>query len=90
MSRKANEAIRIGPVLVMCVEVRGDKVRLGFQAPRSIPVVRTELESDEPFNAKQYTKDALSLLAVQLGVLDVEHKVESITNHVLEMIKGAK
>lgn len=87
LSRKFSETVRVGPVEVTVVEIRGDKVRLGFQAPRSIPVVRTELENEEPFNPRQYTKDVLSLLAVQLGLLDVESKVESIADQVLEMME---
>lgn len=90
LSRKFSETVRVGPVEIIVVEIRGDKVRLGFDAPRSIAVVRSELESEEPFNPRQYTKDVLALLAVQLGLNNVEHKVERITDHVLEMIKGAE
>lgn len=87
LSRKFSETVKVGPVEITVVEIRGDKVRLGFQAPRSIPIVRTELEEEEPFNPKQYAKDVLSLLAVQLGLLDVERKIESIADHVLEMME---
>lgn len=90
LSRKYSETVRVGPIVIMVVETRGDKVRLGFDAPRSIPVVRSELENEEPFNPRQYTRDVLALLAVQLGLSNVEHKVERITDHVLEMIKGAE
>lgn len=45
LSRKVNESIRIGDtILITVVQVRGDKVRLGIEAPVEIPVVRTELE----------------------------------------------
>jgi carbon storage regulator CsrA len=87
LSRKANEGIRIGPVLVMCVEVRGDKVRLGFQAPRSIPVVRTELESDEPFSPRQYVKDSLSMLAEQLGRTGIESQIDRIVDDVVRLME---
>lgn len=87
LSRKRDQSIKIGPISIMVVELRGDKVRLGFQAPRSIGVVRTEIESEEPFNPRQYTKDVLALLAFQLGLNNVEQKIDKIADHVLEMLK---
>ena len=47
ISRKKNEAVHIGDsVVVTVLEVRGDKVRLGIQAARSIPIWRSELRRD--------------------------------------------
>ena len=44
LSRQRNESIMIGDdVKVMIVDVRGDKVRLGITAPKSIPVHREEI-----------------------------------------------
>lgn len=47
LSRKKNESIVIseGPaqVTVVVVEIRGDKVRLGIEADKSIPVHRHEV-----------------------------------------------
>ncbi|KKL54755.1 hypothetical protein LCGC14_2262190, partial [marine sediment metagenome] len=44
LSRKKDEAIIIGDdVKITIVDVRGDKVRLGIDAPRSIPVHREEI-----------------------------------------------
>lgn len=44
LSRKKNESIRIGTkVVVTVIEIRGDKVRLGISAPKSIPVHRSEV-----------------------------------------------
>lgn len=44
--RKPGERVVIDDkVLVEVVEVRGDKVRLGFTAPRGIPIRREELLS---------------------------------------------
>lgn len=44
LSRKKNESICIGnEIRVMIVEVRGDKVRLGIDAPKEIPVHREEI-----------------------------------------------
>lgn len=44
LSRKKNESIVIDDdVIVTIVEIRGDKVRLGIQAPRNVPVHRQEV-----------------------------------------------
>jgi carbon storage regulator len=47
LSRKKNEDIIIGEgenqVRLMIVEIRGDKVRLGIDADRSVPVHRKEV-----------------------------------------------
>jgi len=47
LSRKKNEEIIIGEgenqVRLMIVEIRGDKVRLGIDADRSVPVHRKEV-----------------------------------------------
>jgi carbon storage regulator len=44
LSRQKDESIMIGDdVKVTIVDVRGDKVRLGIEAPKSIPVHRREV-----------------------------------------------
>ena len=44
LSRQRDESIIIGDnVVVTVVNVRGDKVRLGIEAPREIPVHRREV-----------------------------------------------
>jgi len=44
LSRKKSESIVINDdVVITIVEVRGDKVRLGIQAPRDVPVHRKEV-----------------------------------------------
>ena len=44
LSRKINEAIVIGDnVRIVVVDIRGDKVRLGVEAPRDVPVHRQEV-----------------------------------------------
>ena len=44
LSRKKNESIVINDdVVVTIIEIRGDKVRLGIEAPRDIPVHRREV-----------------------------------------------
>lgn len=44
LSRKKGESIVIdNDIVVVIVEIRGDKVRLGVQAPKEIPVHRREV-----------------------------------------------
>ena len=44
LSRKKNESIVIDDVItIVVVEIRGDKVRLGIEAPKEIPVHRREV-----------------------------------------------
>jgi len=44
LSRKKNESIVINDnIVVTIVEIRGDKVRLGINAPRDVPVHRQEV-----------------------------------------------
>lgn len=44
LSRKKNESIMIGDdIVITVVEIRGDKIRLGIQAPQIVPVHRKEV-----------------------------------------------
>ena len=44
LSRKKNESIVIdGSIVVTIVEIKGDKVRLGIDAPKEVPVHRSEV-----------------------------------------------
>lgn len=44
LSRKNNESIVINDdLIVTVVEIRGDKVRLGIEAPKNVPVHRKEV-----------------------------------------------
>jgi carbon storage regulator len=57
LSRKKDESIVIdGNIVITVVEVRGDKVRLGIQAPREIPIHRSEVH--EAIKNEQAAKDA--------------------------------
>jgi len=44
LTRKLNEAIVIGEdITITIVEIQGDKVKLGIQAPRELSVLREEI-----------------------------------------------
>ena len=44
LSRKKDESIVIqDDIIITIVEIRGDKVRLGIQAPREVPIHRSEI-----------------------------------------------
>lgn len=46
LSRKKNESIVVDDAIVITVvEIRGDKVRLGIEAPREVPIHRSEVHA---------------------------------------------
>ena len=47
LSRRSNESIVIaGDIVVTVLEIRGDQVRLGIDAPRHVTVHREEVHAD--------------------------------------------
>lgn len=60
LSRKKDEKIIIGDnITVMVIEIRGDKVRLGIDAPREVTVHRQEVY--EAIQREQKTQNGISL-----------------------------
>ncbi|MDD2913154.1 MAG: carbon storage regulator CsrA [Candidatus Pacebacteria bacterium] len=56
LSRKKNESIVINDdITIIVVEIRGDKVRLGIEAPKEVPVHRKEV-FDAITKSRQETK----------------------------------
>lgn len=44
LTRKPNEAIRVGETIELTVlEVRGNRVRVGIEAPRDVHIARAEI-----------------------------------------------
>src|SRR4051812_50209668 len=67
LTRSVGETIRIGDdIEVHVVEVRGGTVRLGFKAPREVPIHREEVYkqiAEANLLAAQVTADSLGALA---------------------------
>jgi len=74
LSRKTNEKIMIGDdISISIIEIRGDQVRIGVDAPKSVKVFRQEV-----FDAiKAENKAAAQSIAV-LPVLDIDGKREPL------------
>src|SRR4051794_23821283 len=83
LTRRANQSIMIGHEIVVTVlEVRGDQVRLGIKAPRSIDVHREEIfEQLQQANrdAAQAPKQPIESLA-GLGSADADGVADVPTN----------
>ncbi len=68
LSRRVNEKIVIGDdIVVSVVEVRGDQVKLGIEAPRTVKVFRQEV-----FNAiQEENKVAAAASGAELPSIDI-------------------
>lgn len=70
LTRKSNQSIMIGDEIeVSVLAIMGEKVRIGIQAPRSIPVFRKEVyieiqseREDQGENARTEVDEALDRL----------------------------
>jgi carbon storage regulator len=61
LSRYRDESIHIGDnIVITIVDVRGDRVRLGIQAPSDIPVHRQEIYETIARGKQELPKDELS------------------------------
>jgi carbon storage regulator len=72
LSRRAGESINIGDdVIVTVLEVRGDVVRVGIDAPRSIRVHREEVyrELQAANRAAAQTQEAAAVAVAALAAL---------------------
>lgn len=73
LSRRKDETIVIGDdVRVTIVDIRGDTVRLGITAPKSIPVYRQEIYEAiqrENIEAAQAKAEGLDALAGAFGAM---------------------
>ncbi len=69
LTRRANQSIMIGDDIVVTVlDVRGDQVRIGIKAPRSVGVHREEV-----FVALQRDRDGAIADRSDNDVIDLDH-----------------
>jgi carbon storage regulator len=84
LSRKVNEQIVIGADTVVTItEIRGDKVRVGVDAPRFVPVDRLEVRKRKQFTHTQMTSaDELDRLKQSLKDMDTrELQVQQVHDY---------
>jgi carbon storage regulator len=66
LSRRSNESIVIaGDITVTILEIRGDQVRLGIDAPRSVTVHREEVHAE----IQRANQSAASVSSADIGRL---------------------
>jgi carbon storage regulator len=75
LSRKKDESIVINnDITIVVVEIRGDKVRLGVEAPKEVPVHRREvfdaIARGEPLDSSSGSDDAARQESSQKQSLD--------------------
>ena len=74
LSRKTNEKIMIGDdISVSIIEIRGDQVRIGVDAPKAVKVFRQEV-----FDAIKAENKAAALSAAVFPALDIEAERKEI------------
>ena len=68
LSRKINQSIVIGDnIEIMLVDIRGDQIKLGINAPKNVRIFRKEvyeeIESQNLEASKEATADKLNILS---------------------------
>lgn len=60
LSRKANESVVIGnDIKVTVLEIKGDQVKIGITAPKSVPVYREEVYAQIEAANKEAVSDTV-------------------------------
>lgn len=63
LSRKKTQRLKLGnDIIVTVIDVSGEKVRLGIDAPREVTILREELEQREEAKAKEMGSESTLLL----------------------------
>ena len=66
LSRRANQSIVIGSdIVVRVLDIRGDQVRIGVEAPRSVAVHREEVAAE----ILESNRQAAAVRSVDIGSL---------------------
>jgi carbon storage regulator len=85
LSRKPGEALRFGDEIeITVVEVKGDMVRLGIDAPRTVQVWRKELweaiVAENRKAAEETSTPEIPLTPVKKGVSDLMAKKKGVSD----------
>jgi carbon storage regulator len=73
LSRKKNESIVINDdITIVVVEIRGDKVRLGVEAPKEVPVHRNEVYEAIRRNQQAAQQPAVEQPAIEPDTTNAE------------------
>lgn len=80
LSRQRDESIMIGDgIEVSIVDIRGDKVRLGINAPKEVPIHRKEIYDAIRRENKQLTgADVAGVLAAEKQQRDVPATTDGV------------
>lgn len=66
LSRKVNESIMIGnDVELTILEVKGDQVKVGIRAPKSVPIYRKEIYLQIQQANKEAVEESISTEALE-------------------------
>ena len=77
LSRKVNEKIMIGDdISVSIIEVRGDQVRIGVDAPRTVKVFRQEVFDAIKAENRAAAESRPVLPVVDFGILQQEKAID--------------
>lgn len=66
LSRKQNESIMIGnEIEITVLEIKGDQVKIGVSAPKSVPIYRKEIYAQIENVNKEAVKGTIDIDAVK-------------------------
>jgi carbon storage regulator len=69
LSRKVNEKIMIGDdIAISIIEIKGDQIRIGVDAPRNVKVFRQEVFAEIKAANKAASESGANLPALELAV----------------------
>ena len=79
LSRKSNESIHVGDdIRIVVLDIRGDKVRLGIEAPRAVPVHRSEVYHAIRRGQQQASGSTGQLQREAAQAFEKPHEAESV------------